>query len=68
MPKPTLQLQAGQLLRLKKALVKVDGGVADLAGPPGRQMIVMTLGVSDGGPFDAVAMLDVLGFVPKAVP
>lgn len=63
--KPQLNLQAGHLLRLKRASVVIDGGIADLVGPPGRQMIVLALGVSDGGPFDVESMLRALGYVPE---
>ena len=64
--KPKIALQVGHVLRLKAASVVVNGGVADLTGPPGRQMIVLVLGVSDTGvPFDVEPMLRALGYVPE---
>lgn len=64
--KPKIALQNGHVLRLKAASVVVGGGVADLEGPPGRQMVVLVLGVSDTGvPFDVEPMLRALGYVPE---
>lgn len=66
--KPKIALQAGSILRLKAASVVVDGGIADLTGPPGRQMVVLVLGVSDTGvPFDVEPMLRALGYVKESI-
>jgi hypothetical protein len=61
----TVQTTPGQILRIKKATVAIDGGVADLNSPHRRHLIVLLLGVSDPGvPFDVETMLAALGYVP----
>lgn len=63
--KPKIEVQAGNILRLKRADVAVDGGIANLSAQPGRQLVVLVLGVSDGGSFDVEPMLRALGYVPE---
>lgn len=63
--KPTIQVQAGNILRIKRADVAVDGGIASLEAQRGRQLVTLVLGVSDGGEFDVESMLYALGYVPE---
>lgn len=61
-----MQVRAGEVLRVKKMSVPIGDKLADLRAPPGRQLVVLTLGVSDTGvPFDVDAMLGALGYVKK---
>ncbi len=67
--RPTVNVRAGHVLRLKRATVVGVDGVADLAAPAGRQLVALVLGVSDPGvPFDVEPMLRALGYVPEPEP
>lgn len=63
--KKTIEVHAGNLLRLKRADVVVDNGIASIEAQPRRQLVVLVLGVSDGGEFDVEPMLEALGYVPE---
>ncbi len=63
--KNKIQIQAGTVIRIKRATCAVDGGVATLDGPPGRQLVALVMGVSDpGAPFNVPAFFAALGYVP----
>lgn len=63
MNKHTLQIKAGDVPRVKKMTVQTGVGQVDLRAPPGRELVVLVLGVSDPGlPFDVDSMLWALGY------
>lgn len=59
-----INVNAGAVLGVKKlTAVVAPGRVAPLAAPPGRQLVVLVLGVSDPGQdFDVDSMLGALGY------